>query len=250
MLLSEARELLRRARREWRKGRHASARGLLQQAAAIASDEAALRSAIAGFEGLWRGEHADACANFDEALAADPEDPDARAGRMLALRALAADQPPTWDCATYLCGSARAYRQLADELPRPDDVVVEIGASTGEATRRLAGRARRVIAVEHSPQMIEMARATLGDASNVTFLQADARQLAPVLAETARADCVFVDISGSAPPWTTLRLAESYRSQLRPRCLVIRNARLARFMASVRFCEGMEPNEATEESAG
>jgi predicted TPR repeat methyltransferase len=249
MSVSEAREILRRARREWRKGRHASARELLREAAAVAPDDAPVRAAIAGFERLWRGEHADACSGFDEALAADPEDRDARAGRMLALRALAADEPPTWDCATYLCGSARAYRQLADELPQPDDVVVEIGASTGEATRRLAGRALRVIAVEQSPQMVEMARATLSDAGNVTLLQADARQLAPVLAETARADCVFVDISGSAPPWTTLRLAERYRSQLRPRCLVIRNVRLARFVSSVRFCEGMKPDDAREGNA-
>ncbi|MFQ6098987.1 MAG: methyltransferase domain-containing protein [Armatimonadota bacterium] len=141
-------------------------------------------------------------------------------------------------CETYVCASAAAYRRLAGRLPGPDDVVIEIGASTGKATKRLAARAGRVIAVEHSDEMLELARAALEGADNVTLLKADAWDLGPVLNETSRADCVFVDIAGSAPPWSTLRLAERYRTQFRPRCLVIRNTRLAGFVSGGRFCVG------------
>ena len=240
MSTTTARQLVRQAHRAWLKGQEPLAQDLLAQARAQAPGDACVQSLMEGFSALWRGKPDEARARFDEALGICPDGADARAGRMLALRALADDDETPRACTTYVCASVTVYRKLADRLPQADDVVVELGASTGKATWRLARRARRVIAVEKSHQMVEMARVAVRGADNVTLVEGDARQLTHVLSETARADCVFVDVSGSAPPWSTLRLAEKYRRQLRPRCLVVRSTGLARFTSSVVFCEGRD----------
>ncbi|MFQ5808491.1 MAG: class I SAM-dependent methyltransferase [Armatimonadota bacterium] len=143
--------------------------------------------------------------------------------------------PP--ETAIYMCARASTYRRLAQQLPRPDDVVVEVGAADGKATRRLAQAARRVIALEKAPAVVEKARAALRRLDNVTLLQADARQLKPVLDLVERADVVFIDISGGAPPAQTLEFGETYRTRLRPRILVLRNTKLNAFAESVTYVE-------------
>jgi hypothetical protein len=85
--------------------------------------------------------------------------------------------------------------------------------------------------------MVEKARVALRRLDNVTLLEADAHQLKPVLDLVKRADIVFIDISGGAPPEQTLEFGETYRARLRPRILVLRNTKLNAFARSVTYVE-------------
>jgi ArsR family transcriptional regulator len=62
---------------------------------------------------------------------------------------------------------------------RDSDTVLDVGTGTGFVAAGLAGQARRVIAVDHSPAMLDVARenlATLG-VTNVELHEADFEQL-------------------------------------------------------------------------
>ena len=85
--------------------------------------------------------------------------------------------------------------------------------------------------------MVAKARSAVCDCDNVTVLQADARHLKPVLELVKRADIVFIDVSGGAPPEQTLALGETYRAQLRPRILVLRNTKLNAFARAIEYVE-------------
>lgn len=60
-----------------------------------------------------------------------------------------------------------------------DDIVLEIGAGTGELTERLAQRAGHVIAVELDQQLLPLLREKLSGAENVTLIQGDILALSP-----------------------------------------------------------------------
>ncbi len=51
-----------------------------------------------------------------------------------------------------------------------DDAILEIGCGTGQATRRLAPRGSRIVALEPGPELIRVARERLADHSNVEFV--------------------------------------------------------------------------------
>ena len=59
----------------------------------------------------------------------------------------------------------------------PDDAVLEIGAGLGSLTARLAGAARRVIAVERDRELCAVLRAELGSCAKVEVLEANALTL-------------------------------------------------------------------------
>lgn len=68
----------------------------------------------------------------------------------------------------------------------PEDAVLEIGPGLGTLTRELAGRARRVVAVEIDPLLVGLLRTeTVADLANVAVVQADALglELAEVLGD-------------------------------------------------------------------
>ena len=136
-------------------------------------------------------------------------------------------------CRIHLASRASTYRRFARELVRPDDTVIELGASTGKTTTLLAARAARVIAVEHSAQVAAATRDRFAARANVTIITGDAFDAGPVLALTKRADAVFVDIGGSAAPWQTMDLARRYLRLFRPSLLVLRNTKLNSFVASL-----------------
>ena len=71
----------------------------------------------------------------------------------------------------------------------PTDVVVEIGCGLGRLTRVLAARAREVIAIDVSTEMLALAREHNAGVSNVSWLQGDGSSLAGV--EDAVADVCF-----------------------------------------------------------
>lgn len=66
---------------------------------------------------------------------------------------------------------------LRRHLPRRCENALEIGCGTGEFTRLLAARARRVVAVDLSPQMIRLARQQSTAYSNIEYVQGDALSL-------------------------------------------------------------------------
>lgn len=59
--------------------------------------------------------------------------------------------------------------------PDKDDVIVEIGAGTGELTERLAERVRRVLAIEVDPKLVLLLRDRFGVDANVDVIHQDVR---------------------------------------------------------------------------
>jgi SAM-dependent methyltransferase len=62
----------------------------------------------------------------------------------------------------------------------PDDVVVEVGCGIGRLTRVLAARAREVLALDVSPEMLELARTHNPELGNVRWLLGDGGSLSGV----------------------------------------------------------------------
>ena len=73
----------------------------------------------------------------------------------------------------------RTIRPLVTGTVGPEDDVLELGTGTGDIAFHLAGRARSVIGVDISPEMIDVASTKLegGGPSNVEFQVADAYAL-------------------------------------------------------------------------
>jgi SAM-dependent methyltransferase len=67
--------------------------------------------------------------------------------------------------------------------------VLEIGCGPGRLTWALARRARRVVAVDVSPRMVDVARRNLAGVDNVLLLVGDGSSLAPV--RTGAVDLVY-----------------------------------------------------------
>ena len=65
---------------------------------------------------------------------------------------------------------------LLQQLPNPCEIVLDIGCGTGEFTRLLSRQAERVIAIDLSPKMIEVARQCSREFSNIDFQVADILQ--------------------------------------------------------------------------
>lgn len=67
--------------------------------------------------------------------------------------------------------------RIVDALdPRPEDVVLEIGAGRGTLTRRLATRVRRVVAIERDRDLVAVLRGA-GPPDNVAVVRGDALKL-------------------------------------------------------------------------
>ncbi|MBI4532108.1 MAG: hypothetical protein HY709_11385 [Candidatus Latescibacteria bacterium] len=171
---------------------------------------------------------------FDRALQLDPTSIEAKTWRLKATHRLWRQERKT---EIYLTSRIGAYRAFAARLPTPDDIVVELGASTGSATVILARHARLVIAVEKTEEMYRMATSRLVRYPNVVFLRADAWETGRILERTGVVDAVFVDIGGSAAPWQTMELAKKYQRLFVPRILVLRNTKLNDFVATLTFYE-------------
>lgn len=62
---------------------------------------------------------------------------------------------------------------LLKQLPQTCDRILEVGCGTGAFSRRLARRSSRVVAVDLSPNMIEVAKKRSEDYDNIDFQVAD-----------------------------------------------------------------------------
>lgn len=63
---------------------------------------------------------------------------------------------------------------------QPSDRLLEIGCGAGRMTRRLAELAHEVVALDVSPNMLDLARRNLADVGNVDFVLGSGRDLAAV----------------------------------------------------------------------
>ena len=79
------------------------------------------------------------------------------------------------------------YDQLARHIPSHTENALEVGCGTGAFTRLLASRARRVTALDLSPEMIRLAKSWSADYKNVEYVLDDFMRL-PLPAEAF--DCV------------------------------------------------------------
>ncbi len=226
-----------------RRGYTVEAARLFEQAARLAAERCDPQRAdlAAGYTCLARGDRTGAMTAFNRVLVADPDCQEALRAKIAAWQA--AQEADESLGSVYICARVGRYRELARRLVRAEDVVVELGAAEGHTTRMLARRARQVIAVEQSGKLVALMRDGLAGVGNVVVLQGDADDLAPVLAVTARADLIFLDVGGASPPWYTMDLAARYARRLDPRAMIIRNTRLNEFVSRVVAFE--EPDGAT-----
>src|SRR2546423_3886514 len=70
------------------------------------------------------------------------------------------------------------HSYLMQQLPPHAEHALEIGCGTGEFTRRLAARARSVVALDLSAQMLRLARARSANYENIEYLLGDVMGLA------------------------------------------------------------------------
>jgi SAM-dependent methyltransferase len=97
-----------------------------------------------------------------------------------------------------------------------DDAVVEIGCGLGRITRVLAARARRVVALDVSDEMLAQARRHNPDLPNVEWVLGDGRSLTPVADGSVDA-CVSVVVLQHVPdPEITLDYVRDLGRALRP----------------------------------
>ena len=107
-------------------------------------------------------------------------------------------------------------RYLLDRLPASIDSALELGCGTGEFSRRLAARARRVVAVDLSPEMIRVARDRSRGYDNIGLMVGDMTALA---LDGERFDCVA---SLNTLHHVDARLAlRAMRSLLRPGGMIL-----------------------------
>ena len=136
-------------------------------------------------------------------------------------------------CELILCGNVGTYRRYARDLPRPEDIVIELGCADGQTTRYLARRAALVVAVDAAPKVVSAARERNLGRDNIHFVAADADEVGRVAAVTGAADLLFVDVGGSSPPWIGYKLAKQYRDMFLPRAVILRSKELNDFVRAV-----------------
>jgi SAM-dependent methyltransferase len=151
-----------------------------------------------------------------------------------------ADMKRFWDSkaqedAFYFVDSRQAYRntdmeqfwsageagldyalELVDAKVGPADTVVEIGCGVGRLTRVLARRARRVLAIDISEEMLARARELNPELDNVDWLQGDGTSLSGV-GDASADGCVSIVVFQHIPdPAITLGYIREIGRVLRP----------------------------------
>ncbi len=96
------------------------------------------------------------------------------------VRAYFDDVASDWDTMRLTYYDERVIEQLAERTQlNPTQTVVDVGTGTGFVAAGLASRAARVIALDNSPGMLEVARANLErlDIDNAELREADVSSL-------------------------------------------------------------------------
>lgn len=122
------------------------------------------------------------------------------------------------------------YRKDLTDLINPNDTVIELGCHIGGTTRLLCKQCR-VIAVDNSPEAIEI----MNELDNVSFISGDVR-LHDVIAEafkiTQECDVLAIDLGGGYHPDTVFKVFYIWSSTFKPKHTVIRNRGILEFFNS------------------
>lgn len=105
---------------------------------------------------------------------------------------------------------------LLDAAVEPDDVVLDLGCGVGRLTRPLAERARRVVAVDVSAEMLARARDHHGDLDNVEWRLGDGTSLAGIADGSVDAVVCHVVLQHIPDPAVTLGYVVEMGRVLRP----------------------------------
>jgi SAM-dependent methyltransferase len=119
------------------------------------------------------------------------------------------------------------YRRLARDKVRAEDLVLEIGCSTGQTTRALAQSGARVLAVDCSREILDKARGHLAGRGNVELVRIDGRDLGSLKRLAPDPDVIFLDIGGTALVDNVAGLLRQCLRTFSPRLIVVRNYELA-----------------------
>ncbi|MEN4006662.1 MAG: rRNA adenine N-6-methyltransferase family protein [Methanobacteriaceae archaeon] len=137
----------------------------------------------------------------------------------------------------------KVYREALKNVIRTDDVVVELGCHVGNSTKILAELARKIIALDNSPEATESMTEIENKYRNVKFIKADVRlheTLENIIKIIKSCDVLSVDLGGGYHPDTTFKVFFIWSSSLKPRETVIRNRGLLDFIHSARAEEKIE----------
>jgi len=124
------------------------------------------------------------------------------------------------------------YR-LAASWGGKEDVVWEVGAATGVTTALLAQAAKEVVAVEKAPEKRAKLRLLAAERENVQVIEGDALTESLPIPPGSRADWLFVDLGGDAPPWRTIAAAGRWAEALQCERIVVRCTKLHEALGSV-----------------
>ncbi|MBT3341597.1 MAG: methyltransferase domain-containing protein [Gemmatimonadetes bacterium] len=120
-----------------------------------------------------------------------------------------------------------SFRRMARTLPAADDRVLEIGCSTGEATRALVTTGAQVFAVDKSTTLVEQLQADLAEHEQVVVACLDGRNIPGLAALVSDPTILFIDVGGDAQlDIVALQLRLCLRA-FRPHTVVVRNFELA-----------------------
>jgi len=133
----------------------------------------------------------------------------------------------------WVVSAVESYR-LATSWVGAGHLVWELGAATGVTTALLAQVAEEVVAVEKAAEKIEKLRLLATEWDNVRVIECNALAERLPVAPGSRADWLFVDLGGDAPPWRTMAVAERWAEALQCERIVIRCSRLREALGSVR----------------
>jgi len=141
--------------------------------------------------------------------------------------------PQTDDLELIIVSDVEHYRLLAQDKVLSQDLVLEIGCSTGQTTSVLAGQAARVVAVDCSTEILDKARVHLVGRDNVELARTDARDLAALQQLAPEPDAIFLDIGGIALLDNVAGVLRQCLRMFEPRVIVARSHELAELISLV-----------------
>ncbi len=131
----------------------------------------------------------------------------------------------------------KVYREALKNIIKPEDTVVELGCHVGNSTKIISKLAHKgkVIAMDNSPESVEIMGDLVKEYKNVEFRKADVRlheTLEAIIKKIKTCDVLSVDLGGGYHPDTTFKVFFIWSSSLKPRDTIIRNRGLLDFIHS------------------
>ena len=133
----------------------------------------------------------------------------------------------------HVVSSVNCYRGFVQKHVTDQDRVLEVGCSSGGTTRLLGCVAARVLAVDHSAEMVEETRTATEGMASVVVRQYDVRELVQIQAEMPSPTVVFFDVGGDTRVDKVLALLRPCLLRLRPRLWVVRSIELAAISSQI-----------------